>query len=124
MALFPRNVPLTVRYAESLMYAQQYDKAHAILLDLFNNVSPSPAQVKLIANAAGNAGETAEAHYYMSDYYARTGNLVMAIEQLNLALAQPDLKDTQRARFEARRNELTPYLRKNQKPRSVQRASG
>lgn len=124
MALFPRNVPLTVRYAEALMYAHQYDKAHAILLDLFNIVSPSPAQVKLIATAAGNAGQTAEAYYYMSDYYVRTGNLVMAIEQLNLALAQPDLKDTQRARFEARRNELTPYLRKDQKPRSVRSASG
>jgi len=124
MALFPRNVPLTVRYAEALMYAHQYDKAHAILLDLFNAVSPSPAQVKLIANAAGNAGQKAEAYYYMSDYYVRTGNLVMAIEQLNLALAQPDLKDTQRVRFEARRNELTPYLRKNQNPRSVRSASG
>jgi predicted Zn-dependent protease len=127
MALFPRNMPLTVRYAEALMYAQQYDKAHAILLDLFNNVSPSPAQVRLIANAASAAGQTAEAYYYMSDYYARTGNLVMAIEQLNLALAQPDLEDTQRARFEARRNELTPYLQKNQQPRSmepVRRAAG
>ncbi|KPK57064.1 MAG: hypothetical protein AMJ59_20645, partial [Gammaproteobacteria bacterium SG8_31] len=88
LRLFPRNVPLTVRYAEALMRAQQYDRAHAVLLDLFNNVPPTAAQVRLIANAAGGAGE-------------------------NAALAQPDLQPFQRARFEARKAQIVPYLPKN-----------
>ncbi len=122
MALFPRNVPLTIRYAESLMYADQFDKAHAVLLDLFNAVSPTPVQVKLIANAAGASGEKAEAHYYMSEYYLRSGNLEMGIDQLNLALAQPDLTEIQRARFIARRDELLPYLPKSVQPRNIEQA--
>jgi len=113
LTLFPRNVPLTVRYAEALMWAKQYDRAHAILLDLFNNVPPTPAQVRLIANAAGGAGQQAEAHYYMSEYFLLNGNVVLAVEQLNLALAQPDLEAVQKAKFEARRAELLPYLPKN-----------
>lgn len=110
LALFPRNVPLTVHYAEALMWAKQYDRAHEILLDLFNNVPPTAAQVRLIANAAGGAGQQAEAHYYMCEYYLLNGNVMMAVEQLNLALSQPGLQDVQRARFEARKRQLQPYL--------------
>lgn len=113
LKLFPRNVPLTVRYGEALMWAQQYDRAHAILLDLFNNVPPTPAQVRLIANAASGAGQQAESHYYMSEYFLLNGNVVLAVEQLNLALAQPDLQAVQKAKFEARKAELLPYLPKN-----------
>lgn len=122
MSLFPRNVPLTIRYAESLMFAGEYDRAHVVLLDLFNAVSPTPVQVKLIANAAGSAGQKAEAHYYMSEYYLRSGNLVMAVDQLNLALAQPDLKEIQRSRFTARRDELLPYLPDGAQPRNIEQA--
>ena len=113
MALFPRNVPLSIRYAEGLMATDQYDRAHAVLLDLFNTVPPTPAQVKLIANAAGAAGRMAEAHYYMCEYYLLNGNVVLAVEQLNHALSEPQLQAVQRARFEARLNELRPYLPKN-----------
>jgi predicted Zn-dependent protease len=115
LVLFPRNIPLTVRYGEALMTAGQFEKAHSVLLDLFNNTPPTPSQVKLIANAAGAAGENAEAHYYMCEYYLMNGNVVLAVGQLNLALQQPGLQDVQRARFEARRAELIPYLPKNQR---------
>ena len=114
LMLFPRNVPLTVRYGEALMTAGQYDRAHEILLDLFNNTPPTPSQVKLIANAAGAAGQNAEAHYYMCEYYLLNGNVQLAVGQLNLALQQPDLQDVQRARFEARRAQLVRYLPKKQ----------
>jgi len=46
LTLFPRNVPLTVRYAEALMRADQPKKAHEILLDLFNTVYPTPEQCR------------------------------------------------------------------------------
>jgi beta-barrel assembly-enhancing protease len=108
--LFPRNRPLTVRYAEALIRTDHFDQAHAILLDLFNNVRPTPPQVRLIANAADAAGETAEALYYMSEYHLLTGQLVMAIDKLNYALAEPNLKPWQKARFEARLAELQPIL--------------
>jgi beta-barrel assembly-enhancing protease len=40
--LFPRNVPITVRYSEALMKAGRPADAHNVLLDLFNNVPPTP----------------------------------------------------------------------------------
>jgi beta-barrel assembly-enhancing protease len=108
--LFPRNRPLTVRYAEALIRTRHFDQAHVLLLDLFNNVRPTPPQVRLIANAADAAGQKAEALYYMSEYHLLTGQLHMALEKLRLALLEPDLQPWQESRFEARIAELEPYL--------------
>jgi beta-barrel assembly-enhancing protease len=110
MRLFPRNRPLTVRYAEALIRSQQFEEAHVLLLDLFNNVRPTPPQVRLIANAADAAGQKAEALYYMSEYHLLNGQLPMALEKLQAALREPDIQPWQVARFEARIAELEPYL--------------
>lgn len=110
LRLFPRNPPLVVRYAESLMRVQDYDQAHAVLLDLFNMVRPTPPQVRLIANAADRAGLRAEALFYLSEYHLLSGQLPQALDKLRLALLEPDLQPWQRARFEARISELEPFL--------------
>jgi beta-barrel assembly-enhancing protease len=108
--LFPRNRPLTVRYAEALIRTGKFENAHVLLLDLFNNVRPTPPQARLIANAADAAGETAEALFYMSEYHLLNGQLHMALEKLRLALREPGLQGWQKARFEARIAELEPFL--------------
>ena len=74
--LFPRNVPLVIHYAEAHLKLGHADKAHEILLDLLNNVPPTPEQVRLIARAAIDAGELAEAHYYMAEYRFMIGDLI------------------------------------------------
>ncbi len=104
--LFPRNVPITVRYGEVLMRAGNYKLAHNVLLDLFNNVPPTPDQAKLIAMAANSAGDVAEAYYYMSEYQIMGGDLSLAMSQLQMALAVPEVTPVQRARFEARLEEI------------------
>ena len=53
--LFPRNVPLVIHYGEALLQLGDPESAHAILLDLLNNVPPTPEQVRLIAKAANEA---------------------------------------------------------------------
>jgi len=113
--LFPRNVPLTVRYAETLMGNGDYDKAHSILLDLLNNVPPTLEQIRLIALAADKAGDKGDALYYIGEYHAMSGNLMFSIEQLQLALASGDLDSVQRARVRARLEELQEYLPKDGK---------
>jgi len=115
--LFPRNVPLTMRYAQALIDTGKADQAHTMLLDLLNNISYTPEQVHLIALAANAAGETAEAHYYMAELHLMNGDLPLAIRQLELALATPDLENVQRARFEARIAEIRQYLPDKQKRR-------
>jgi predicted Zn-dependent protease len=115
--LFPRNVPLTVRYSESLMQAGRAKQAHELLLDLFNNVNPSPAQIRLTALAASAAGDPGDAYAYMAEYDLAGGQLALANQQLELALAAPDLTTVQRARFRARLDEVRGWLREQQQSR-------
>jgi predicted Zn-dependent protease len=108
--LFPRNVPLTVHYGEALMRLGEFKRAHEILLDLFNTVMPTPAQARLIAQAANSAGDVADAYYYMSEYHVMGGDLPLAIGQLQLALNTPNLTQVQKARFTARLEEIQRAL--------------
>ncbi len=110
--LFPRNVPLTIRYAEELMQNNRSKEAHRILLDLYNQVPPTPEQVRQIALAASAAGDTADAHYYMAEYHLLTGNLVMASDQLVLALGIPGLDSVQKARFRSRLAQVQGFMPK------------
>ena len=110
--LFPRNVPLTLYYGDALIHAGQAKAAHRLLLDLVNNVEYTASQVHLLALAASAAGDTADAHYYMSEVHVLSGNLDLAVQQLELALASPVLDDVQRARFGARLEEIREYLPK------------
>lgn len=115
--LYPRNVPLSVRYAEALIEAGQPARAHQLLLDLFNNVVPTPDQIRLTALAASAAGDTGDAYYYMSEYHIAGGDLMLATQQLDLALAAPRLTEVQRKRFFARREEIREYLREQRRGR-------
>ncbi|MEY4761413.1 MAG: hypothetical protein RLZZ200_1269 [Pseudomonadota bacterium] len=118
MALYPRNIPVTVRYAETLMRADRAGKAHQILLDLFNNEAPTPEQIRLTALAASAAGETGDAYYYMAEFHLASGDLMLATQQLDLALAEPRLTEVQRKRFTARRDEIREILREQRLGRS------
>jgi predicted Zn-dependent protease len=113
LAVSPRNVPLTVRYSDALMKAGRARDAHLALLDLFNNVPPTPDQIRLTALAASAAGDTGDAYYYMSEYHIASGDLPLASKQLELALAAPALTPVQRARFEARLKEIRDALAEN-----------
>lgn len=110
--LFPRNVAVTVRYAEALMQQGDNKRAHEILLDLFNSVPPTPEQARLIALAANAAGDVAESYYYMSEYHIMSGDLPLAVNQLQLALAVPQITAVQRARFRARLDEVQEAMPK------------
>ena len=108
--LFPRNVPVTVRYAETLMAAGRAGEAHNMLLDLFNNVPPTPDQIRLTALAASAAGDAGDAYFYMGEYEIANGDLMLAVQQLQLALASPHLTQIQRQRYQARLDELRDFL--------------
>jgi len=117
--LFPRSVPVTMRYAETLMRAGDPKRAHIVLLDLFNNVPPTPEQARFTALAANAAGDVADAYYYMSEFHVISGDLALAINQLRLAQAVPGLNEVQRERFDARIRELEEYLPKGRRAREI-----
>jgi len=108
--LFPRNVPVTVRYAEELMTVGRAAEAHNMLLDLFNNVPPTPDQIRLTALAASAAGDAGDAYFYMGEYQISNGDLSLAAQQLQLALASPHISQIQRQRYQARLDEVREYL--------------
>jgi beta-barrel assembly-enhancing protease len=108
--LFPRNVPISVHYAETLMSAGRPGDAHNVLLDLFNNVAPTPDQIRLTALAASAAGDAGDAYFYMGEYQIAGGDLSLAAQQLQLALAAPHLSQIQRERYQARLDEVREYL--------------
>jgi len=119
MKLFPRSVPVTMRYAETLMRGGDAKQAHTVLLDLFNNVPPTAEQVRYTAIAANAAGDVADSYYYMSEYHVISGDLMLAIGQLRLAQAVPGLNAVQRERFDARIRELEEYLPKGRRAREL-----
>jgi beta-barrel assembly-enhancing protease len=108
--LFPRDVPVTIRYAQTLMADGKNAQAHDVLLDLFNNVDPTPDQIELTARAASAAGDLGDAYYYMGEYQIADGNLPLAARQYQLALATPHLTHVQRQRISARLKEVRDYL--------------
>ena len=112
LELAPRNVPVTVRYGEALLQAGRAKRAHEVLLDLFNNVPPTQEQIRLTAMAANAAGDVADAYSYMAEYHLMGGDLMLAINQLELALSVPSITDQQRAKFVARLKEVREWLPK------------
>ncbi|HVP34832.1 MAG TPA: M48 family metalloprotease [Steroidobacteraceae bacterium] len=115
--LFPRNVPVTVRYAETLMAAGRPGEAHLMLLDLFNIVPPTPDQIRLTALAASAAADPGDAYYYMGEYQLANGDLLLAVQQYQLALASPHISSIQRSRYRARLDEVREFLISTRKPR-------
>jgi len=114
VGLFPRNVPLVVAYAERLLEIGKPAYAHTLLLDLLNNVPPTPGQVRLIARAASEAGESAESLYYLSEYRLMIGDLDGGIGFLQRALRLPDVQEIQRIRFEARIDFIREFMSEEQ----------
>jgi predicted Zn-dependent protease len=110
LALFPRNEPLSIRYAEALMSAGRAQDAYVLLLDLFNNIEPTPPQIRLTAMAANAAGDTGDANFYMSEYHISNGDLMLSVQQLQFALNSPHLTVVQKERYQARLDEIRDFL--------------
>ncbi|MGH8226626.1 MAG: M48 family metalloprotease [Steroidobacteraceae bacterium] len=108
--LFPRDVPLTVRYAQALIKIGHPKQAHDLLNDLFNVVAPTSRQIQLIARAASDAGDKGDAYDYMGEYYISNGNLPLATQQLERALKVPHITYVQRERFQARLTEVRDVI--------------
>jgi len=122
MNLFPRNVPITIRLAQTYMQAGENERAHRLLLDLFNVVEPTPGQTQLIAKAAHAAGDIADSYYYLSEFYIMNGELERSSNELRLALSLKKLNPIQRARFSARLEEVRAALAEDKRRKAKESA--
>jgi predicted Zn-dependent protease len=106
----PRNTSLVISYAEAMIEMGRPAGAHAILLDLLNNVRPTPGQIQLLARAAEAEGDLINAYHYLSEYFASVGDFELAVAQLQKALTLDGINDFQSRRFRARIVEFEEVL--------------
>ena len=103
LALFPGNVSLAHRYAEALLAEGQAPRARELLTGYLREGRLNPDTTRLLAQASGESGQVADAHYYMAEYELARRNLNGAHTQLQLALkAAEHADDVRRTRIEAR----------------------
>jgi predicted Zn-dependent protease len=65
-----------------------------------------------------------DAYYYMSEYHIATGDLQLALQQLQLAVASPNLNAVQRQRIQARMDEIRDFLVQNRIKRVSAQSGG
>jgi predicted Zn-dependent protease len=102
LQLFPDNYPLGITYAQIQLNQGMPQKA-ATTLNAIVYTHPHDAQLyQLLSQAAGDAGQTNQAHEYLAEYHYLSGNLEPAIQQLQIALQDRDTELYRSARMAAR----------------------
>ena len=117
MRVFPGSIAVTQAYAQALLYAGHGRDALEHLVALLPKSDGNPNLYRLLAMSSGAAGELADAHYFMSEVHVLNGDLMPAIDQLQLALSIPEINQLQRRRAEARLEQLSAYLPRGQRAR-------
>ena len=103
LALFPGNISLVHRYAEVLLSEGQAPQARELLMKMLINDKLDLETTRLLAQASGESGQVADAHYFMAEYELMRRNLNGAHAQLQLALKAAEFADdVRRSRIEAR----------------------
>jgi predicted Zn-dependent protease len=102
MKLFPDSTPLMLSYANDLIDAGKPKGAISLLMPISVASSDEPESVHLLAKAYEKNGDSADSHYYMSQYYLVNGLPAAAVDQLKIALATPGIDSVQKQRYRAR----------------------
>lgn len=104
--LFPRQEPVALPLAETLIEAGHPHQALEVMEALTRAQDVSPAALKLKAEAAARAGRPGLSHETLADYYSMFGQFSTALEQLELALRSPGLDETAVQRLREKRARL------------------
>lgn len=104
--IFPGSLPVEIDHAGALLRAGQPQAAKHILQTAALGNLNDPAVIRLLAEASSRAGNTSEGRYYLSQYYELNGEIVPAITQMQLALAAPHIDHYEKARYQARLDNL------------------
>lgn len=113
-ALFPGNRPLALSQIRFLLNEKQAQAAEQLITQLLAAGGPDANLYHLLAEASQQQLRTAEMHFYLAEHYARLDVFPEAVAQIRLALAQPNLSSTQKARYNARRETLEEKLAEQQ----------
>lgn len=118
LQLYPRYAPAMLAYAVALMDAGQPGVARQYLLSHEQAQGTQMETYKLLAQAARESGNLAEAAYQMGTYLMLRGDAGGALAQLDAGLRLPDLTAQERSRLVAKRTEVRNALPDNYRSRS------
>lgn len=110
LRLFPDNIPLNLAFADFLQRAGAPKEALKRLDDLFERRPPPVEAIRDMARLARETGKPGESHFYMSEYYLRTGQPEMARIQLQLATQADSNNPQEQKQYAARLAEITDAL--------------
>ena len=110
LELYPGEMTVVLPYATALLSYGQADEAFTLLSEITNRNTDNAQSYKLLAQAAGATGHTAQTHTAMAQYYFLNGYTDQAIEQLKLAEKSPTLSAYQIERIQARITDLEAQL--------------
>ena len=114
--LFPGSRQVTTQYARALMHGDKPERAARAATIIRAHLRDHPhdlSMTELLAQAADRSGDNVRATEALAESYYLRGGIAEAIEQLEKVLERDDLDFYQRARINARLNELrTLHLRR------------
>ncbi|OOZ37488.1 M48 family metalloprotease [Solemya velesiana gill symbiont] len=102
LTLYPGNYPLTIYLAQSLLEAGRPAEAIPVLEKQVAGHPDDSSLYKLLAQAAGDSGDTTLGRQYLAEYHYHSGNLEPAMQQLQLALSDRKLDYYRSAKMAAR----------------------
>jgi predicted Zn-dependent protease len=118
LELHPGNYPLSVFYAQMLLHHGQAKEALTVLEKQLAGRSQDSTLFKLLAQAAGDTGNTSLGHQYLAEYYYLSGALEPAIQQLEIALRDRSVSDFRLAKMTARMQDMKEELAELRKRKS------
>lgn len=103
---FPLSRALAMQYADALLASGKRDEAVTFLRDQAQIYRQDASVQRALARAYAQAGKQAPQHMALAEYYALTGALPSAMEQLRIARTAPDASFYDQAIIDAREREL------------------
>lgn len=122
--LFPESLPVGMTFARLTRDLDDPARGLRHLRRLFDIREPEPAAMRLMAQLASDAGETAESHFYLSEYYLQQGDLSSARLQLQLAVETADIGSASKRQYQARLDEISEVLAQQRAQERRQPRSG
>lgn len=120
-AQFPLSRGIARQYADALIEARRYDDAVRYLRDQVQLYRHEQELQEQLAKAYAAQGKQALQHLALADYYAITGSLPAALEQLRIARGAPDASYYDQAVIDARERELQASWKDELKERQTKR---
>ena len=105
LMLHPNNKNLSLSYAATLLQMNKPQLAKQYLTPLLKD-RPSPIVYELLSKAAGETNKPGAALQMLAEYYFLYAQTHTAIDQLGLALRQPDTTPAMAGQIQKRINEL------------------